>query len=43
MLYVGFFDIGDVFLNVCGIMFGYIVICFLFLRKYKEFKVKLIS
>ncbi|EDO0563574.1 TPA: VanZ family protein, partial [Listeria monocytogenes] len=40
MLHVGFFDTGDVFLNVCGIMLGYIVIRFLSPRKYKELKVK---
>ncbi|EAC7884643.1 VanZ family protein [Listeria monocytogenes] len=40
LLHVGFFDTGDVFLNVCGIMIGYIVIRFLSPRKYKELKVK---
>ncbi|HHQ0973152.1 TPA: VanZ family protein, partial [Listeria innocua] len=30
----------DVFLNVCGIMLGYILIRFLPARKFKRFKVK---
>ncbi|EJI6716304.1 VanZ family protein, partial [Listeria innocua] len=40
IMHVGFFDTGDVFLNVCGIMLGYILIRFLSPRKFKRFKVK---
>ncbi|MBC1483835.1 VanZ family protein [Listeria sp. FSL L7-1509] len=38
ILHVGYFDTGDVFLNVSGIMFGYMLIRFLNIRK--NYKIK---
>lgn len=40
IMHVGFFDTGDVFLNVCGIMLGYIIIRVFSKGKFKQLKVK---
>ncbi|AHI55917.1 VanZ family protein [Listeria ivanovii] len=40
IMHVGFFDTGDVFLNVSGIMLGYVLIRFLQLGKTKILKIK---
>ncbi|AIS59821.1 VanZ family protein [Listeria ivanovii] len=40
IMHVGFFDTGDVFLNVSGILLGYVLIRFLQLGKTKILKIK---
>ncbi len=40
ILHVGFFDTGDVFLNVSGIMLGYVIIRFLHLGRSRRLKIK---